>query len=71
MVIAGHGFPAARGGPVYYAERAGLAAVIDRIAAFAAAAPAAGWTPAPRLVRTAETGGRFDAPPPTLPEATS
>ncbi len=52
VYVMGYGFPARRGGPMFYADTVGLAKVLERARAF-------GWTPAPLLVQLAESGGRF------------
>jgi len=50
--VMGYGFPAWRGGPMFYASTVGLSRVVDRIREF-------GWTPAPLLVSLAASGGRL------------
>ncbi|MBI2685331.1 MAG: enoyl-CoA hydratase/isomerase family protein [Acidobacteria bacterium] len=45
VYLTGYGFPAYRGGPMFYAESLGLDRVLARIREF-------GWEPAPLLVRT-------------------
>lgn len=52
IYLNGYGFPAYRGGPMYYADTRGLGNVVEGVAAF-------GWTPAPLLKRLAEAGGSF------------
>jgi 3-hydroxyacyl-CoA dehydrogenase len=54
IYINGYGFPAWRGGPMFYAETIGLKRACDRIREF-------GWTPAPLLERLAAEGKRFAA----------
>ena len=54
----GYGFPAWRGGPMFYADRTGLAAIHGRIEAFQQELGVR-WTPAPLLTRLAESGGTF------------
>ena len=44
VYLSGYGFPAHRGGPMFYADTLGLAHVVQRIEAL-------GWTPAPLLRR--------------------
>ncbi len=56
--VHGYGFPAFRGGPLRYADSLGLEAVVARMRAFERTHGAV-WTPAPLLVRLAETGGSF------------
>ncbi|AEA28853.1 3-hydroxybutyryl-CoA epimerase (plasmid) [Pseudonocardia dioxanivorans CB1190] len=60
VYIDGYGFPAYRGGPMYYAETLGLAEVLRRIQTFEAA-HGAYWAPAPLLEqRVAEGKESFD-----------
>ncbi len=56
----GYGFPAWRGGPMFFADRVGLRVIHDRIAAFHAE-HGARWSPAPLLARLAASGGSFRA----------
>ncbi len=56
--IHGYGFPRWRGGPTHYADRIGLAEVVNRIGAFAHDDPVL-WSPAPLLVALAEDGATF------------
>lgn len=56
----GYGFPDLKGGPMHYAERRGLAPIVERIRAFQSASRFPGWEPAPLLVERAATTGRFD-----------
>lgn len=58
---AGYGFPAYRGGPMFYADTIGLKAVVEAFARFAEQfGNAYGyWTPAPLLVTLAEQGKSF------------
>lgn len=58
--VNGYGFPARRGGPMWYADTLGLAAVYERISDFHAQHGAL-WEPAPLLKRLAERGGTFVA----------
>ena len=46
IYLTGYGFPAYRGGPMFYAESLGLAHVLGRVQEF-------GWEPAPLLVKLA------------------
>jgi 3-hydroxyacyl-CoA dehydrogenase len=64
VYLNGYGFPAYRGGPMFYADQVGLAEVVralKRIAA-AAGAQAASWQPAKLLARLAEEGRTFGQP---------
>jgi len=63
VYLTGYGFPAWRGGPMYFAESFGLAKVVEAIRRFAAlpGADAAFWQPAPLLAQCAASGRRFDA----------
>jgi 3-hydroxyacyl-CoA dehydrogenase len=55
----GYGWPAAQGGPMYYADTLGLATVAQRLEAFAAATGDASLKPAPLLARLAADGESF------------
>ena len=58
VYINGYGFPAWRGGPMYWAEHAiGLEAALNRINQFAELYGREHWTPAPMLERLVATGG--------------
>jgi 3-hydroxyacyl-CoA dehydrogenase len=63
VYLTGYGFPAWRGGPMYYAESVGLTNVVEAMQRFARlpGADAAFWQPAPLLVERAAAGRRFDA----------
>jgi 3-hydroxyacyl-CoA dehydrogenase len=54
----GYGFPAWRGGPMFYADRVGLKKVYDRVAAFHREYGQR-WAPAPLLERLAKEGTTF------------
>ena len=54
IYLTGYGFPAHRGGPMFYADTVGLPTVLARIKEF-------GWTPAPLLERLAAGGQTFSA----------
>jgi 3-hydroxyacyl-CoA dehydrogenase len=56
IYLTGYGFPAWRGGPMFYADTLGLANVVARIEEFAQRHGAAQWTPAPLLKRLATEG---------------
>ncbi len=60
VYLNGYGFPAWRGGPMWYADTVGLKTVYDRVCEFQAQ-HGAWWEPAPLLKRLAETGGTFAA----------
>jgi 3-hydroxyacyl-CoA dehydrogenase len=54
----GYGFPAWRGGPMFYADRVGLRKIYDRVSAFHRELGQR-WAPAPLLERLAKTGATF------------
>jgi 3-hydroxyacyl-CoA dehydrogenase len=58
IYIYGYGFPAWRGGPMFYADQIGLKSVYDDICRFAKR-DAEAWTPAPLLKRLVEQGKSF------------
>ncbi len=63
VYLLGYGFPAVRGGPMFHADRVGLALIVQAMQRFAASAigePGL-WTPAPLLARLAATGRTFGA----------
>jgi len=55
VYLAGYGFPAYRGGPMFYADTVGLYNVVRTMKRF-------GWTPAPLLARLASEGKTFNRP---------
>jgi 3-hydroxyacyl-CoA dehydrogenase len=57
----GYGFPAWRGGPMFYADTVGLSNVLMRIEDFERKHGPDLWTPAPLLKRLANTGKNFAA----------
>jgi 3-hydroxyacyl-CoA dehydrogenase len=60
VYLYGYGFPAHRGGPMFYADSVGAKAVYDKICEFRdALGRPEDWQPAPLLVQLAESGGRF------------
>ena len=61
VYLNGYGFPRHRGGPMRYADEAGLPNVVRALRGYAAESPKdnAAWTPAPLLLRLAEEGGTF------------
>ncbi len=58
IYVTGYGFPAYRGGPMWYADSAGLKKVYDRVSEFHRRYGER-WEPAPLLKRLAESGGTF------------
>ena len=58
IYLAGYGFPAYRGGPMWYADTVGLKKIYDRILEFQRQ-HGEWWEPAPLLKRLAEEGGTF------------
>jgi len=58
IYVTGYGFPAYRGGPMWYADTVGLPNVYKRVCQFEAQHGAL-WTPAPLLKQLAEEGGKF------------
>jgi 3-hydroxyacyl-CoA dehydrogenase len=58
IYVNGYGFPAYRGGPMFYADRVGLARIHERIAAFRRELGPR-WEPAPLLARLAREGKTF------------
>ena len=60
IYVDGYGFPAERGGPLFYADTLGLGHVAERIKALHAIHGAL-WTPAPLLLDLARTGGSLSS----------
>jgi 3-hydroxyacyl-CoA dehydrogenase len=58
IYLNGYGFPAWRGGPMFYADRAGLAAIYARVTALHRELGDR-WAPAPLLARLAASGRTF------------
>jgi 3-hydroxyacyl-CoA dehydrogenase len=58
IYVNGYGFPAFRGGPMFYADRVGLRRIHDRVSAFHQALGER-WAPAPLLARLAREGSSF------------
>jgi 3-hydroxyacyl-CoA dehydrogenase len=58
IYINGYGFPAFRGGPMFYADRIGLSHVYERVSHFHRTLGTR-WTPAPLLERLAREGSTF------------
>jgi len=63
VYLTGYGFPAWRGGPMFYAESVDLPKVVEAMRRFASlpGADAAFWQPAPLLAQCAVSGRRLDA----------
>ncbi len=59
--VYGYGFPAWRGGPMFYADTVGLENVLARIHEFEQQHGPDLWAPAPLLKKLAENGGSFAA----------
>lgn len=59
VYLDGYGFPAERGGPMYYADRQGLQSVLDRIREFETAGNGWAWKPAPLLTDLVAQGRDF------------
>jgi len=57
----GYGFPRHRGGPMFHADVTGLSRVLAQVRRHAAEHGARYWTPAPLLVRLAESDSTFGA----------
>jgi len=55
--VNGYGWPVYRGGPMYWADSLGLAAVADKIEAYGARLEGAHWELSPLLRRLADEGG--------------
>jgi 3-hydroxyacyl-CoA dehydrogenase len=62
VYLNGYGFPAFRGGPMFFADQTGLHEVVRALKRIAAqpGSDAAAWTPAPLLTRLAEQGQTFN-----------
>jgi 3-hydroxyacyl-CoA dehydrogenase len=59
VYLNGYGFPAWRGGPLFYADMVGLKTVLARIEEFRRRHGDDLWTPAPLLRRLSESGSSF------------
>lgn len=60
VYLYGYGFPAHRGGPMFYADTVGAKAIYDKICEFRdTLGRPQDWQPAPLLKKLAESGGRF------------
>jgi len=62
VYVYGYGFPASRGGPMFWAEQSGLARVVETMRRLAPT-HGARWRPAPLLERLAAAGQGFSAAP--------
>jgi len=60
VYLTGYGFPAYRGGPMFYADTVGLARVLASIEEFQKGYMGEVWKPAPLLVRLAKEGKKFN-----------
>ena len=60
VYLTGYGFPAHRGGPMFYADMVGLAKVVAAIEGFQKGYNGNQWKPAPLLVKLAQEGKRFN-----------
>jgi 3-hydroxyacyl-CoA dehydrogenase len=61
VYLTGYGFPAYRGGPMFYADTVGLKKVLNSIQKFQSGYRGEVWKPAPLLVRLANEGKTFNA----------
>ena len=59
VYLYGYGFPAHRGGPMFYADTVGASAVYERICEFRDSLKAEDWQPAPLLEKLAKENGKF------------
>jgi len=60
VYLTGYGFPAHRGGPMFYADTVGLDKVVKAIETFQKGYHGEQWKPAPLLVKLAGEGGKFN-----------
>jgi 3-hydroxyacyl-CoA dehydrogenase len=60
VYLTGYGFPAYRGGPMFYADTVGLDKVLASIQGFQTGYQGAAWKPAPLLVKLAKEGRKFN-----------
>ena len=60
VYIYGYGFPAHRGGPMFYADTVGAKAVYESICGFRDTLTAEDWQPAPLLEKLAKENGKFN-----------
>ena len=61
VYLYGYGFPAWRGGPMFYADTVGLKNVLARIEEFKTQHGADLWEPAPLLRQLADSGKTFES----------
>ena len=59
VYLNGYGFPATRGGPLFYADRIGLSEMLGRIATYRKGYQGWAWEPAPLLAELARNGQDF------------
>jgi len=60
VYLTGYGFPAYRGGPMFYADTVGLKNVLNSIQRFQSGYQGSVWKPAPLLVKLANEGRKFN-----------
>jgi 3-hydroxyacyl-CoA dehydrogenase len=60
VYLTGYGFPAHRGGPMFYADTVGLDKVVKAIETFQKGYHGEQWKPAPLLMKLAGDGGKFN-----------
>jgi 3-hydroxyacyl-CoA dehydrogenase len=60
VYLTGYGFPAYRGGPMFYADTVGLDKVLKSIEGFQKGYQGQAWKPAPLLVKLAKEGRKFN-----------
>ncbi len=60
VYLTGYGFPAWRGGPMFYADTVGLDKVLAAIERFQKGYQGGVWKPAPLLAKLAKQGGKFN-----------
>ena len=60
VYLTGYGFPAYRGGPMFYADTVGLANVLAAIERFREGYQGGTWKPSPLLASLAAGGKRFN-----------
>src|SRR5262249_23529218 len=63
VYITGYGFPAYRGGLMFYANELGLKQVLERVEEFRASHGDDWWSPAPLLTKLAAEGQSFESAP--------